>query len=78
MIQRPLDLLNEYKGKKVLILLEDFNKNVCSGTLLAFDIHINIAVDNLEVLDAEGNTTKKLGLTFIRGDQIALISPGGK
>ena len=72
MIERPLDLLNESKGKEVLIGLKD--KSIISGKLLAFDIHINIAIDNAkEIVD---NVAKKsLGLTFLRGDTIIWISP---
>ena len=67
MIERPLDLLNESKGKNVLLTLK--NGKVLRGTLLAFDIHINIVLDNTEEVDG-----KSLGLTFVRGDAIIHIS----
>ena len=44
------------------------------GTLLAFDIHINIVLDNAkEMLDSEAR--RNVGLTFLRGDTIIFISP---
>jgi len=71
-IERPLDLLNESKGKEILIELKD-NKQLV-GTLLAFDIHINIVLDNAK--EIENNEAKKsIGLAFIRGDTIIYISP---
>jgi len=45
-----------------------------TGTLLAFDIHINIVLDNTaEIIDGEQST--KLGITFFRGDSIIFVSP---
>jgi len=76
MIERPLDLLNESKGKQVLIYCKE--GEIFSGELLAFDIHINVALDDMQELDREGNVRKKLGLSFIRGDTIKYISPGKK
>jgi len=43
-IERPLDLLNQSKGKDVLVQLKGDRQFV--GTLLAFDMHINVALDN--------------------------------
>ena len=39
-IERPLDLLNVSKGKEILVHLK--NDKQFSGTLLAFDIHVNV------------------------------------
>jgi len=44
------------------------------GTLLAFDIHINLVLDNVKEME-NGETKKSLGLTFLRGDTIIFISP---
>lgn len=71
-IERPLDLLNASKGKEVLIQLKGEKQYV--GTLLAFDIHINIVLDNAKEMD-DGNVKKSIGLTFLRGDTIIFISP---
>ena len=71
-IERPLDLLNISKGKEVLVHLKGDKQVV--GTLLAFDIHINLVLDNIK--EMQGNEVKrKLGLTFLRGDTIIFISP---
>jgi small nuclear ribonucleoprotein len=71
-IERPLDLLNASKGKEVLIQLKGEKQYV--GTLLAFDIHINIVLDNAKEME-NGNVKKSIGLTFLRGDTIIFISP---
>lgn len=71
-IERPLDLLNNSKGKEVLVHLKGEKQFV--GTLLAFDIHINLVLDNVKEME-EGQVRKSLGLTFLRGDTIIFISP---
>lgn len=60
--ERPLDLLNSCKGKKVLIQFKDSKTKDIIGVLIAFDIHINLVVQE-----------KKL--KFIRGDNILWIEP---
>ena len=71
-IERPLDLLNNSKGQEVLVTLKGNQQIV--GTLLAFDIHINLVMDNVK--EMENNEIKRnLGLTFLRGDTIIFISP---
>jgi len=71
-IERPLDLLNTSKGKEVLVRLKGEKELV--GTLLAFDIHINLVLDNAKEMK-NGSQKKSLGLTFLRGDTIIYISP---
>lgn len=71
-IERPLDLLNQSKGKEVLIQLKGEKQLV--GKLLAFDIHINIVLDNAKEIE-NGQVKKGIGLTFLRGDTIIYISP---
>ncbi|MBI5803258.1 hypothetical protein HY448_01065 [Candidatus Pacearchaeota archaeon] len=71
-IERPLDLLNNSKNKEVLVHLKGDKQFV--GTLLAFDIHINIVLDNTK--EMQNNEVKRnIGLTFLRGDTIIFISP---
>ena len=48
-IERPLDLLNNSKGKEVLVQLKGEKQIV--GTLLAFDIHINLVLDNIKEIE---------------------------
>ena len=71
-ITRPLDLLNNSKGQEILVHLKSGNEFV--GTLLAFDIHINLVMDNVKQME-NGEVKKNLGLTFLRGDTIIFISP---
>ncbi len=71
-IERPLDLLNASKGKEVLVQLKGDKQFV--GTLMAFDIHINVVLDNAKELES-GAVKKNIGLTFLRGDTIIFISP---
>lgn len=71
-IERPLDLLNASKGKEVLVQLKGEKQYV--GTLIAFDIHINVVLDNAKEMEA-GVLKKNIGLTFLRGDTIIFISP---
>jgi len=71
-IERPLDLLNASKGQEVLIKLKGDKELV--GTLLAFDIHINLVLDNAKQMQ-DGEIQKSIGLTFLRGDTIIFISP---
>ena len=69
---RPLDSLNQSRGKRVLIELKNGKQFV--GVLQAFDIHINVVLDEVEELE-NGELKRKLGTAFIRGDTIIIISP---
>jgi small nuclear ribonucleoprotein len=71
-IERPLDLLNNSKGKEILVQLKGDKQLV--GTLLAFDIHINIVLDNAKEMQ-DGEVKRSIGITFLRGDTIVFISP---
>lgn len=71
-IERPLDMLNGARGKEVLLQLKGDQQ--ITGKLLAFDIHINVVLDNAKEL--ENNEIKRnIGLTFVRGDTILFVSP---
>ena len=69
--QRPLDALNQARDKKIIVELKNNKKLI--GTLKAFDIHINIVLDNTEE-HVENELKRKLGNVFVRGDTIVLIS----
>jgi small nuclear ribonucleoprotein len=71
-IERPLDLLNNSKGKEILVQLKNDKQLV--GTLLAFDIHVNIVLDSAKEIEG-GQVKRSIGLTFLRGDTIIYISP---
>ncbi len=69
---RPLDALNKARGSRVMLELK--NGKQFLGTLKAFDIHINTVLDDAEERE-NGETKRKLGTVFVRGDTIILISP---
>ena len=71
-IERPLDVLNNARNKKVIVELKSGKQLI--GTLKAFDIHINTVLDDTEEREG-GNVIRKIGNTFIRGDTIIMISP---
>ena len=69
---RPLDALNRARNKKVIVELK--NGKQYTGKLNAFDIHINVVLDDAEEL-VNGQLSKKLGTVFLRGDAIIYICP---
>lgn len=70
--ERPLDALNEARGKRVILELKNGKQLI--GSLKAFDIYINVVLENAEEY-SNGELLRKLGNVFIRGDTITLISP---
>ena len=71
-LARPLDALNKARDKKVIVELK--NGKQFTGILKAFDIHINVVLEEAEER-VDGELKRKLGVIFIRGDTIILISP---
>jgi len=71
MANRPFDMLNEALGKEILILLKG-NVSV-RGTLKAFDVHLNLVMDNAERLE-NGEAKTKYGKLMVRGDSVVMIS----
>ena len=70
--ERPLDALNDARGKRVILELKNGKQLI--GTLKAFDIYINVVLNDAEEY-SNGELLRKLGNVFIRGDTIILISP---
>jgi len=71
-VSRPLDSLNNARDKRVIVELKNGKQFV--GILKAFDIHINVVLEQAE--ERENNELKrKIGIVFIRGDTITVISP---
>jgi len=69
---RPLDALNKARDKRVIVDLK--NNKTYIGILKSFDIHINVVLEDAEeYIDKE--VKRKLGVVFIRGDTITVISP---
>lgn len=69
---RPLDSLNNARNKRVIVELKNGKRYV--GELKAFDIHINVVLENAEEYENDA-PKRKLGTVFIRGDTITIISP---
>ncbi|OIO63245.1 small nuclear ribonucleoprotein [Candidatus Woesearchaeota archaeon CG08_land_8_20_14_0_20_47_9] len=69
---RPLDTLNAARNKRVIVELKSGKQFV--GKLKAFDIHVNVSLNDAEEV-VNGETRRKMGALFIRGDTITLISP---
>ncbi len=68
---RPLDALNEAKGKRVILSLK--NGEEITGVLSAFDLHLNLWLKDAELRN--DSKTTKLGTIVVRGDNILFISP---
>jgi small nuclear ribonucleoprotein len=71
MSSRPIDVLDKAKGKRVIMKLK--NGAEITGTLQAFDLHLNVWLDDAE--ERKDDTQIKLGSVLVRGDTIILISP---
>jgi len=69
---RPLDALNDARNKRVMLELKNGRRLI--GTLKAFDIHINVVLNDTEEY-VDGELKRKLGTAFVRGDTIILITP---
>lgn len=63
-------LMNQSKDKSLLLRLRN-NKTV-KGTLIDFDVHMNLTLENAEDISEEKST--KLGKILLRGDNILAIS----
>ncbi len=68
---RPLDALNRARNKRVIVELKGGKQFI--GSLNAFDIHINVVLDDAEER-SNGEVIRKVGTVFIRGDTITIIS----
>jgi len=71
-VSRPLDALNKARNKRVIVELK--NGKQFLGNLKAFDIHINVVLEEAEERE-NGEISRKLGIVFLRGDTIIMISP---
>ncbi|MBI3027245.1 small nuclear ribonucleoprotein [Candidatus Woesearchaeota archaeon] len=68
---RPLDALNKARDKRILVELKNNKQYI--GNLKSFDIHINVVLEDAEER-VNGEVARKLGVVFIRGDTITIIS----
>ncbi|NCP72434.1 hypothetical protein GW835_03530 [archaeon] len=70
-ITRPFDMLNNAINKQVLIQLKE-NVQV-RGKLKAFDVHMNIVIEDAEEI-IDGKMKTKYVETLVRGDNIVWIT----
>jgi small nuclear ribonucleoprotein len=70
-VERPIDVLNNAKGKRVLIKLKKGTE--ISGILQAMDLHLNMWLEQAEQISDDKKT--KLGTLLVRGDNIIYVSP---
>ncbi|MBU5678400.1 MAG: hypothetical protein KQA36_00705 [Candidatus Aenigmarchaeota archaeon] len=70
-LERPIDVLNNAKGKRVLVKLK--NGIEISGILQAMDLHLNMWLNDAEQITNKEKTT--LGTVLVRGDNILYASP---
>ena len=69
---RPFDLLNNSIGKNVLVELK--GNLSFRGKLKAFDVHMNLTLEEAEKLE-NGEVKTKYGTILLRGDNVLFISP---
>jgi small nuclear ribonucleoprotein len=67
---KPLDILSELLDNQVLVRLK--NGLVITGKLKAFDIHINLVLEDASFQD--NDVEKKFKTMFLRGDMVIFIS----
>lgn len=70
--QRPFDILNSSLSKAVLIKLKGGVE--LRGIMTAFDVHMNIVLQDAEQLE-NGEVKRKLGTMLVRGDSVVFLSP---
>jgi small nuclear ribonucleoprotein len=71
-VDMAVKVLDESINKKVLIKLKG-NKTI-RGSLLGFDQHMNLLLDQSEEVPSEGDSIS-LGSIVVRGDNVIMISP---
>ncbi|AEG17545.1 MAG: RNA-binding protein [Methanobacterium paludis] len=69
---RPLDVLGKSLNSQVLIKLKGGRE--FRGVLNSFDMHMNLVLNDAEELES-GESSRRLGVVLIRGDNIVYISP---
>lgn len=71
MTDRPIDVLDKAKGKRIMIKLK--NGEEVTGILRALDLHLNLWLEEAEVQKNDLKT--RLGNALVRGDTIVYASP---
>jgi small nuclear ribonucleoprotein len=70
--ERPFDLLNTALNKEILVVLKGDTQ--IQGTLKAFDVHMNLHLENASQV-VDGEVKKNFGKLLVRGDSVILVSP---
>lgn len=63
-------LMSKSKNKSVLLRLR--NNKTIKGSLLDFDVHMNLTLDDAQ--DVTDDVPEKLGKILLRGDNILAVS----
>ncbi len=71
-VDMAVKVLDESINKVVLIKLKG-NKSI-RGSLLGFDQHMNLLLDQSEEI-RQGGESESLGTIVVRGDNVVMISP---
>lgn len=71
-VDMAVKVLDESLGRVVLIKMK--GGKVIRGTLLGFDQHMNLLLEESEEVLEEGKTND-LGTIVVRGDNVVIISP---
>ncbi len=67
----PLHLLDSAKGSNVIAKLK--NGSTVSGTLKAYDLHLNMYLEDA-TMENDGSQTQ-YGTLLVRGDNVIVVSP---
>lgn len=67
----PLNALDKSMEKRVQLLLKD--RRVLEGTLMGYDEHMNLVLDDTEETDPEGGR-RKIGTVVVRGSNVVSIN----
>lgn len=70
--KRPLDALEKARGDRIIANLKTGEK--IAGKLVAFDLHLNLWLEDAEKIGEQGNKTR-LGTIVVRGDNVIFASP---
>lgn len=69
--RQPLDVLDRAKGDRVIAKLK--NGSTVTGTLKAFDLHLNMWLEDASMDGEDGKTD--YGKLLVRGDNVIIVSP---